>query len=78
MNVRGGMLTEVTVGKAGHLASSHSWIQLEPQPDPQTVVVKCHRCGVIGKFTLPKPLHELVEWLEQIDRDHKDCPERAN
>jgi len=78
LNVRGGMLTEVTVSKAGHLASSHNWIQLEPQPDNQTVVVKCHRCGVIGKFTLPKPLSELVDWLDQIDRDHKGCPERAN
>jgi hypothetical protein len=67
------MVTELTVGKPGHLASAHDWITLEPQPDNQTVVVKCQRCGVTQSFSLPQPLNALTEWLDQVDRTHGTC-----
>jgi hypothetical protein len=70
---RGGMVTELSVGKAGHLAGKHDWIKLEPQPNNQTVVVKCHRCGVTQTMSLPERLDAVSSWLDQVDRAHGEC-----
>lgn len=70
---RGGMVTEMSVGKPGNLAGKHDWIKLEPQPNNQTVVVKCYRCGVMQTMSLPQRLDAMSAWLDRVDREHGTC-----